>query len=154
MPSPTTATLTGPTSGNGGFLSTPFTVTLDHPADPGGVTVTPASSVGGDTLTPSSFNIASGTTTGTFQLTPSTCSNRNISITTSPVLTYAGSPITYNSLCNCPDDAGANTHTVFWDAPSVTCPMSLSIGVSFTPSALFEKQFYCTTSVISMTITE
>ena len=42
--------------------------------------------------------IAQGATSGTFYLTTnSTTGNRSISITTSPVLTYSGSPITYDA---------------------------------------------------------
>ena len=94
---PTTATLTGPTSGTTGSPSTNFTATLDHPAGVGGVVVTPHSSVGGDTLTPTTVTIAQGASSGTFTLTASTGGARNISITTSPALTYSGSPIVYTA---------------------------------------------------------
>jgi hypothetical protein len=69
-------------------------------------------------------------------------------------LTYPGSPITYNALCNCPDDAGANSRVQTWGAPSIACPPTLGISVSITPSTLYAKQLYCSTSVISMVITE
>jgi hypothetical protein len=150
----TTATLSGPTSGNGGVASSNFTVTLDAAAGVGGVVVTPASSVGGDTITTSPFTIPAGQTTGTFQVTPSTCGNRSISITTSPVLTYPGSPITYNSLCNCPDDTGSNNRVQTWGSPTVACPPTFSISTSITPFQLYAKDLYCTASVISITITE
>lgn len=48
--SPTTATLTGPTSGALGSQSTAFTVTLDQPAEVGGVVVTVTSTVSTDTF--------------------------------------------------------------------------------------------------------
>ncbi len=47
---PTVATMTGPTVGTIGFESAVFTVTLDQPAPPGGVTIIPTSSVAGDTF--------------------------------------------------------------------------------------------------------
>ncbi|MGO9815803.1 MAG: beta strand repeat-containing protein [Isosphaeraceae bacterium] len=104
-PSSTTATLSGPTSGNLGSQSRAFTVTLDKAAGYGGITVTPASTGGSDTFQAtlgggnvSTITIAAGSTTGTFYLTPAGPSgNRSISITTSPALTYSGSPITYSA---------------------------------------------------------
>jgi hypothetical protein len=103
--SSTTATLSGPTSGNLGSQSRAFTVTLDKAAGYGGITVTPASTGGSDTFQAtlgggnvSTITIAAGSTTGTFYLTPAGPSgNRSISITTSPALTYSGSPITYSA---------------------------------------------------------
>jgi hypothetical protein len=103
--SATTATLSGPTSGTVSAQSTAFTVTLNNPAGYGGVTVTPASSVGGDTFQATSgggnvttITIAQGASSGTFYLTPSSTSgSRNVSITTSPVLTYSGSPSSYSA---------------------------------------------------------
>jgi hypothetical protein len=47
---PTAATLSGPSTGFVGAQSTAFTVTLNQPAAPGGVTVTPASTNGSDTF--------------------------------------------------------------------------------------------------------
>ncbi len=96
---PTTATLSGPTSGTVGVASTNFTITLDYAAQSGGVSCTITDSVGGDTITSTPVVIASGQTTGTFTITPSTTGNRTITLaSTSPTLTIAGSPITYNSL--------------------------------------------------------
>lgn len=97
MPSPTSATLSGPAFGSFGVLSSNFIVTLNQPADPGGVVVTVTDSVGGDTVTTSPFTIASGATTGTFKITPSTYGDRSISIATSPSLTIINSPRTYSS---------------------------------------------------------
>ena len=103
---PTTATLTGPTSGTVGVASTNFTITLDHAAQSGGVSCPVSSSVGGDTVTTSPVVIASGQTTGTFTITPSTTGNRNITLgTTTPSLSIAGSPITYNSTAASPTTA-------------------------------------------------
>jgi len=83
--------------------STAFTVTLDQPASTGGVTVAPASTNGSDTFQAgsggsnvSSVAIPAGSTSVTFYLTPGgTAGNRSISITTSPSLSYSGSPIAY-----------------------------------------------------------
>jgi len=84
---------------------TAFTVTVNEPASTGGVTVTPASTNGSDTFQAtsggsnvSSITIPAGSTSVTFYITPGgTAGNRSISITTSPVLTYSGSPITYSA---------------------------------------------------------
>jgi hypothetical protein len=95
MPSPTTATLTGPSGGDYLVVSTNFTVTLDQPADPGGVIVTVTDSIAGDTITSTPFTIPAGSTTGTFTITPSTYRDRNISILTVPALAHPGSPRGY-----------------------------------------------------------
>jgi len=100
---PTAATLAGPSTGFVGVQSTAFTVTVNQPAAPGGVTVTPVSTNGSDTFQAgsggsnvSSVAIPAGSTSVTFYLTPGgTAGNRSISITTSPSLSYSGSPITY-----------------------------------------------------------
>jgi hypothetical protein len=98
------ATLSGPTSGAEGAQSTAFTVTLDVAAPSGGAVVTPSStgsrdtfqaSLGGGNVT--TITIAQGQTTGTFYLTPGSTSWRSVSISTSPSLTYPGSPATYFS---------------------------------------------------------
>jgi hypothetical protein len=98
------ATLSGPTSGAQSVQSTAFTVTLDVAAPSGGVVVTPASTGSGDTFHATSgggnvttITIAQGRTTGTFYLTPGSTSWRSVSISTSPTLTYVGSPATYYS---------------------------------------------------------
>ncbi len=101
----TTASLSGPTFGGLDSQSTAFTVTVNQPASTGGVTVTPASSGGADTFqatsggsSASSITIPAGSTSVTFYLTPGgTAGNRSISITTSPSLSYSGSPITYSA---------------------------------------------------------
>jgi hypothetical protein len=106
---PTTATLSGPTSGTSGVASTNFTITLDNAAQSGGVSCTITDSVGGDTITSTPVVIASGQTTGTFTITPSTTGNRTITpASTSPTLTIAGSPITYNSLAPAATAHGAS----------------------------------------------
>ncbi len=92
---PTTATLTGPTSGTVNVASTNFTVTLDEAADQT-YTITPAST-GTGTFDPASPTITAGNTSVTFTYTPAstTGSPHSISITTSPSLSYSGSPISY-----------------------------------------------------------
>ena len=105
-PSSTTATLSGPTSGNLGSQSRAFTVTLDKAAGYGGITVTPSSSNGSDTFQATqgganvtSVTLAAGQPSGTFRLTPGGATgNRTITITTSPTLTCPGSPFTYVAL--------------------------------------------------------
>ncbi len=65
-PSSTTATLSGPTSGNLGSQSTAFTVTLDNDAGYGAITVTPASTGGSDTLqATNTLQVTNETITGT-----------------------------------------------------------------------------------------
>jgi hypothetical protein len=103
---PTAAMLPGRSSGIVGVQSTAFTVTVNQPASTGGVTVAPVSSGGLDTFQAtsggsnvSSVTIPAGSTSVTFYLTPGgTAGNRSISITTSPALTYSGSPITYSAV--------------------------------------------------------
>jgi hypothetical protein len=97
---PTAATLAGPATGAIG-QSTAYTVTLNTAAT-STVTVTPASTIGGDTFQTSpsggnvtTFTIGTGQTTGTFYVTTTSAGLRDISIATSPTLTYVGSPIGY-----------------------------------------------------------
>jgi hypothetical protein len=139
---PTSATLSGPTSGIVGVESTAFTVTVDQPASTGGVTVTPASSIGSDTFRATSgggnistVTIPAGSTTVTFYLTPGgTAGNRSISITTSPSLTYSGSPIIYDvSSINIP--AGSTTVT-FYLTPGGTAG-NRSISITTSPSLTY-----------------
>jgi hypothetical protein len=100
---PTTAALTGPTTGPVLAQSTAFMVILDNPAN-ALVTISMFSDIGGDTFqrAPLGGNFTTATipigqTTGTFYLTLSaTLGNRHISITTSPALVILGSPIAYN----------------------------------------------------------
>src|SRR4051812_49032254 len=119
----TTATLTGPTSGMCGVVSTNFTVTLDDVAPVGGVSVAIVSAVGGDAFSPNPLVIPAGSNSGTFTLTPnSSVGSRNVSIATTPALTIAGSPISYNATGNCPDDAGGTNQTKDWSGGgTVSC---------------------------------
>ena len=84
-------------------------------AGTGGVTVTLSSSNSSDTfqatergsnLSSKQITIAAGSASGTFWLTPSSSGTRNISITTSPTLSYVDSPFTYDAL------ATATSYTV------------------------------------------
>jgi hypothetical protein len=151
----TTATLSGPTSGLCGVVSTGFAVTLDDVAPPGGVVVTVADTGGGDTITASPFTIAAGNTTGAFTITPgTTCGNRDVSITTAPVLAIAGNPITYAADCACPDDAGANSRTQNWSTDNLTCGATFSLAVSTTPSTVWARDLYCQDTILRMTFTE
>jgi len=100
---PTTATLSGPFSGPVNAASSNFTVTLDQPAQSGGVSCPVASSVGGDTITSTPVVIVSGQTTGAFTITPRALNGiggvRYITLgATTPSLTIAGSPIAYNAV--------------------------------------------------------
>ncbi len=95
------ATLAGPTIALAGVQSAPFTISLDHNSGGSGIVVSLASTGGSDNFQTSigggnvtSITIASGTTSGTFYLTPSATESVSISITTSPVLSYVGTPIT------------------------------------------------------------
>jgi hypothetical protein len=91
----TTATLSGPTKGHPSVVSPAFTVTLDYPADQT-YTITPASSGSGDTCSPATLTFSIGDSSHTFTVTPgSGTGSRNVTITSSPVLSYSGSPIAY-----------------------------------------------------------
>jgi len=100
----TTATLSGPAAGLVGTQNGPFTVALNT-ATSTSVTVNLASNNGSDTFQATlgggnvtSITIPAGSTTVTFYLTPGgTAGNRSISITTSPSLTYSGSPIIFDA---------------------------------------------------------
>jgi len=95
---PTTATLSGPTSGYVGQASDLFTITLDAPAEVGGVSCTITDSVSNGEITSTPVVIAAGQSSGTFTITAGTAGNRTIALaSTSPVLAIAGSPITYNA---------------------------------------------------------
>ena len=106
IPALSSVGLSGPTQQ---LFSTPaeFTVVLNEVAGTGGVTVTLSSSnssdtfqatEGGSNLSPKQITIAVGSASGTFWLTPSSSGTRNISITTSPTLSYIDSPFTYDAL--------------------------------------------------------
>ena len=116
----------------------------------GGVTVTPASTNGSDTFQAtsggsnvSSVTIPAGSTSVTFYLTPGgTAGNRSISITTSPALTYTGSPITYNGIGTntaigytvTGPSGGHQNHAATWTV-TLTPPGSTFFGtVTATPS--------------------
>jgi hypothetical protein len=89
---PTTATLSGATSG---YVSIPvtYTITLDQPAGVGGVSCPVACTLGW-TVTSSPVVIAQGSTTGTFTVTPTTAATASVSLSaTTPSLTLAGTPI-------------------------------------------------------------
>lgn len=150
----TTATLSGPTSGSCGFESTSFSIDLDGVAPTGGVSVAVVSSVGGDTITSTPVFIPAGGNFGQFTLTPSTAGSRNVSITTTPTLIIAGSPIAYTASANCPDNAGTTNQTKNWGAGAVTCGATFHVGFSVSVNTLAEKDLYCTTGTISLTITE
>ena len=85
----------------------------DQPDSSQAVTVTLASTVSYDTFQSTvgganvtSITIAEGATTGSFYVTSeATSGNRSISITTSPALTYPGSPITYSASSPLPTTA-------------------------------------------------
>lgn len=98
---PTTATLSGPTTGTAGSPSTNFTVTLDQPAPSGGTAVALASSSGGTAfagtgVSGTTLTIAEGSTSGTFTYTRA-AGTSSISIT-SAGLTISGSPISYDAV--------------------------------------------------------
>ena len=91
-PAPTSIALSGPASGVVGQAAT-FTISLDHPAGPGGVSVAYSASVAGDTLAPASPQvIPSGSSSATFTDNASTVGNRTLTATatglTSGTLTY------------------------------------------------------------------
>lgn len=92
---PTTATLSGPTSGNVGAASTAFTITLDHPATVScSFPITYAA-----TVTTSPVVIGIGASTGTFTVTPSSAGANNVTLGAGTTgLTIAGSPISYTGL--------------------------------------------------------
>ena len=93
---PTTATLSGPSSGTTAAASTNFTVTLNAAADTT-YTITPAGTNGTVTFSPSSPSITAGQTTVTFTANAALDGLHDISITTSPSLTIAGSPVAYTT---------------------------------------------------------
>ncbi len=138
----TSASLSGPMYGALGSESMSFTVSLNEPAPVGGVTVTPASTNGSDTFQGASgggnvttVSIAAGSSSVTFLLTPGgTAGSRSISITTSPILTCFGSPITYNA-SNITIPAGLTTVT-FYLTPGGTAG-NRSIAITTSPSLTY-----------------
>jgi hypothetical protein len=106
---PTMATLAGPSPSSGlvGQQSGAFSVTLDVQAPFGGITVNLSSNGSGDTFQAvvsgsnvTTVTIPAGQTSVNFYLTPGTTGTRHVSITTTPTLTIAGSPVTYTSNSN------------------------------------------------------
>ena len=96
-----TATLAGGAAvGNAAVqITTAFTVTISIPAPAGGIVVTPAGTLSGDKFQTSlgggdatTFTIAAGDSTVSIWYTPGTAGTAAVSITTSPIVTYAGSP--------------------------------------------------------------
>ena len=101
-PPPTTATLSGPTSGTLGVQSSAFTVALDQPAPSGGVIVMLCSSDGSDTFQHAGANVSSvtvpqGLSVVTFYFTPGDSGERMLTFTTSPSLTLEGTPLMYTA---------------------------------------------------------
>lgn len=150
----TTATLSGPTTGVCSVVSSNFTVTLDAVAPGGGVSVAITSTVGGDTILSTPLVIAAGNISGTFTLTPLSIGNRDISIATTPSLTIAGSPITYASTGKCPDDTAVVSRTKVWPGAIVTCYPAFNLSYTATIDSVAEQDLYCTTTPITLTITE
>ena len=97
-PGPTTATVAGPTSGAVATASTYFTVTLNTAALTGGVSVSLASSGSGDSFGPNPLVIASGSTSGTFTLTPSTAPGARTITPTASGITFSPTTLTYTGL--------------------------------------------------------
>jgi len=96
-----TATLSGGATTGAATIQivTPFTVTLSVVAPAGGVVVTPAGTLTGDTFqaalsgdSVSTVTVAEGATTVNFYYTPGADGTSHVSITTTPLTTYAGSP--------------------------------------------------------------
>lgn len=123
LPSTSTATLTGPTTGTVGVASTNFTVTLSTTAGTT-TTITPSDSGGGGTFTPTTVSIAAGAATGTFTYTAGSAGAKSISITSTNGYTPAGSPITFTA------SAPSSATTVTLSGPS-----SGSVGVGQTLTA-------------------
>jgi hypothetical protein len=90
---PPTYSLTGPTTGNVGVTSAPFTVTLSGAAI-GTVTVTPSAGVGVGTFTPTSVNLTTGSPSNTFTYTPPSAGTKTISVTNTGGLADPA-PLTY-----------------------------------------------------------
>lgn len=92
---PTTATLTGPSTGTTGAASSNFTITLDLPAT-STVTFTPAGTVGSHTFSPAAPQITAGNSSVTFTATPASDGAHVISITNDAGLTNVGT-VTYTT---------------------------------------------------------
>jgi hypothetical protein len=92
---PTSAALSGPTTGATGAVSAVFTITIDAPAT-GTITFTPAGTVGSVAFSPASPQITAGNSTVTFTATPSIDGAHVISITNSGGLVNANT-LTYTT---------------------------------------------------------
>lgn len=91
----TATTLTGPSGGQVGVASAPFTVGANGDIT-GTVTVTPSDGGGGGTFSPTSVAISAGSPTATFTYTPASAGAKTISISDTGSLTDA-TPITYTA---------------------------------------------------------
>lgn len=87
---PTSATLTGPTTGVTNIASSNFTITLDNPAV-STITFTPAGTVGTNTFSPSAPQITAGNSSVTFTDTASSDGTHVVTITNNGSLSNVGS---------------------------------------------------------------
>lgn len=94
--SPTSYTLSGPTTGYQNAETTNFTVVLNENAI-STVTITPSDGGSGGTFSPTSVSITSGNNSGTFTYTPSSSGNITISTSDDSSLTDPSS-ITFNAV--------------------------------------------------------
>ena len=113
----TIATLSGPTSGTVNVPSANFTVTLDGTTYSGAIT--PSDSGGGGTFTPSSVVWSGSAQSMTFTYRATTSNTVPISITASPALSVAGSPIAYTATSPTPTPTPTPTNR----APSAAAIM-------------------------------
>lgn len=91
----TATTLSGPSGGQVGVASAPFTVGANG-AITGTITVTPSDGGGGGAFSPTSVNISAGIPTGTFTYTPGSAGAKTISIADTGGLTDAAA-VTYTA---------------------------------------------------------
>ena len=143
-----------PDDGLCGLVSNAWSITLSGTLGIAAV-FTVTTSVGGDTITSSPVTIPIGQTSGAFTITPATCGSRTITISTSTSgVVVTGSTATYTSDCNCPSNSGGNAQSASYTGGLTSCPSSTLYSFTLHPSGTPQLDLYCTSSPITMVLTE
>lgn len=137
------STFTG--QGACGVISGDFTVELSDVLGIDAVFTITSSAIG-DTIVSSPVTIVSGDTFGTFDIIPTTCGSRTITMSSSTVGVVITTPTCdYIAVCACPDNAGATNETAFFGLGSIGCPpsFSASFSISSVSSVAGFDALYC-----------
>jgi len=148
-----TANLTAPSPVTCGFPRQ-FTITLSGTIGTD-ASFTISDTAGSDTITSTPTVIPAGSTAATFTITPASGGSRTISISTSsPSVTIGTGSQSLSSVTNCPDDSGGTSQFATFASSGIDCPSALALHFRATPENAAQIELYCTTSPVTVTITE